>query len=54
MQCGTASAYFVRRRKMAEARHRLREKNLKPRQPTLPLESPEGVANQEAEKFHCG
>ena len=35
-----------RRRKMAEARHRRREKNLKLRQPTLPLESLEGVANK--------
>jgi transposase InsO family protein len=43
-----------RRRKMAEARHRRREKNLKLRQPTLPLESLEGVANQEAEMSHCG
>ncbi|MBA3484262.1 MAG: IS3 family transposase [Pirellulales bacterium] len=43
-----------RRRKMAEARHRRREKNLKLRQPTLPLESLEGVANQEPEMSHCG
>jgi putative transposase len=43
-----------RRRKMAEARHRRREKNLKLRQPTLPLESLEGVANHEAEMSHCG
>jgi putative transposase len=43
-----------RRRKMAEARHRRREKNLKLRQPTLPLESLEGVANQEAGMSHCG
>lgn len=39
----------ARRRKMAEARHRRREKNLKLRQPTLPLESPEGVANSKKE-----
>lgn len=44
----------ARRRKMAEARHRRREKNLKLRQPTLPLESLESVANQEAEMSHCG
>lgn len=44
----------LRRRKMAEARHRRREKNLKLRQPTLPLESLEGVANQEAQMSHCG
>ena len=44
----------ARRRKMAEARHRRREKNLKLRQPTLPLESLEGVANQEPEMSHCG
>jgi hypothetical protein len=43
-----------RRRKMAEARHRRREKNLKLRQPTLPLESLEGVAKQEAEMSHGG
>lgn len=43
-----------RRRKMAEARHRRRETNLKLRQPTLPLESLEGVANQEGEMSHCG
>ena len=43
----------TRRRKMAEARHRRREKNLKLRQPTLPLESPEGVANSKEEKSHC-
>jgi transposase InsO family protein len=44
----------ARRRKMAEARHRRREKNLKLRQPTLPLESQEGVANCKAEMSHCG
>jgi transposase InsO family protein len=43
-----------RRRKMAEARHRRREKNLKLRQPTLPLESREGIANCETEMSHCG
>ena len=43
-----------RRRKMAEARHRRREKNLKLRQPTLPLESMEDVANQGAGMSHCG
>ena len=43
----------ARRRKMVEARHRRREKNLKLRQPTLPLESPEGVANSKEEKSHC-
>ena len=43
-----------RRRKMAEARHRRREKNLKLRQPTLPLESLEGVANHETELSYCG
>lgn len=35
----------ARRRKMAEARHRRREKNLKLRQPTLPLEPTEVVSN---------
>ena len=43
-----------RRRKMAEARHRRRAKNLKLRQPTLLLEPLEGVANQTAEMSHCG
>jgi transposase InsO family protein len=36
--------YTVRRRKLAEARHRRREKNLQLRQPTLPLTSEEPVA----------
>lgn len=49
-----ATMHEQRRRKMAEARHRRREKNLKLRQPTLPLESLEGVANHEAEMSHCG
>jgi putative transposase len=44
----------ARRRKMAEARHRRREKNLKLRQPTLPLESLESVANRTHEMSHCG
>jgi len=43
-----------RRRKMADARHRRREKNLKLRQPTLPLETLEGVANRVTEMSHCG
>ena len=49
-----AALTAARRRKMAEARHRRGEKNLKLRQPTLPLESLESVANQEAEMSHCG
>ncbi|MGK2965445.1 MAG: IS3 family transposase [Tepidiformaceae bacterium] len=49
-----AALHEARRRKMAEARHRRREKNLKLRQPTLPLESLEGVANCESEMSHCG
>jgi transposase InsO family protein len=49
-----AAQHEQRRRKMAAARHRRREKNLKLRQPTLPLESLEGVANQKAEMSHCG
>jgi putative transposase len=49
-----AALYEARRRKMAEARHRRREKNLKLRQPTLPLESLESVANQWTEVSHCG
>jgi putative transposase len=43
----------LRRRKMASARHRRRETNLELRQPTLPLESQEGVANCNDEKSHC-
>ena len=49
-----ARLHEQRRRKMAAARHRRREKNLMLRQPTLPLESQEGVANQDAEMSHCG
>ena len=49
-----AALHEQRRRKMAEARHRRRENNLKLRQPTLPLEPLEGIANQEAELSHCG
>ena len=36
--------YALRRQKLADARHRRREKNLKLRQPTLPLTSEETVA----------
>ena len=36
--------YALRRRKLAEARHRRREKNLELRQPTLPLTTEEAVA----------
>ena len=49
-----ARLHEERRRKMAEARHRRREKNLKLRQPTLPLECTEGVANNQPELSHCG
>ena len=49
-----ATLHEARRRKMAEARHKRREKNLKLRQPTLPLESLESVANQRTELSHCG
>ncbi len=49
-----AALHEQRRRKMAEARHRRRENNLKLRQPTLPLEFLEGVANHEPELSHCG
>jgi transposase InsO family protein len=49
-----AALHEARRRKMAQARHQRREKNLKLRQPTLPLEPLEGVANQEAEMSHYG
>ena len=49
-----ATLHDERRRKMAAARHRRREKNLKLRQPTLPLEPLESVANQRTELSHCG
>jgi putative transposase len=49
-----AALHEARRRKMAVARHRRREKNLKLRPPTLPLESREGVANQGTQMSHCG
>jgi transposase InsO family protein len=49
-----AALHEARRRKMADARHRRREKNLKLRQPTLPLESTESIANQRPEMSHCG
>jgi len=44
-RCDPAAMHQARRRKLAEARHRRREKNLKLRHPTLPLESLESVAN---------
>jgi putative transposase len=49
-----AAIHEARRRKMAEARHRRREKNLQLRQPTLPLQGAEGVTNDPAGMSHCG
>ncbi len=49
-----ATLHAARRRKMAEARHRRREKNLKLRQPTLPLEPMESIANEKPGMSHCG
>ena len=43
-----------RRKKMSEARHRRRERNLQLRQPTLPLEPQEVVANSNPNLSHCG
>jgi putative transposase len=43
-----------RRRKLVEARHKRKQKNLQLRQPTLPLECTEGLANGTAEMSHCG
>ena len=43
-----ASLHEARRRKLAAARHRRRETNLKLRQPTLPLDVLEAVANDKA------
>ena len=51
---GAGEAYEQRSRKTAETQHRRRERNLSLRQPTLPLETPEGVTNQPSEMFHCG
>jgi hypothetical protein len=51
---GPAALHEARRRKMAEARHRRRGKNLKLRQPTLPIESTESVANERPGMSHCG
>jgi transposase InsO family protein len=49
-----AALHEARRRKMAEARHRRREKNLKLRQPMLPLESTESIANDRQGMSYCG
>lgn len=49
-----ARLHEQRRRKLAEARHRRREKNLRLRQPTLPLKCMEGVANGNPEMSHGG
>ena len=49
-----AALHETRRRKMAEARHRRRETNLKLRQPTLPLECTESIANESPKMSHCG
>lgn len=52
---GTPSElHEARRRKLAQARHRRRETNLKLRQPTLPLESAEGLTNDRPGMSHCG
>jgi hypothetical protein len=40
--------------RLSEARHRGREKNLQLRQPTLPLENQEVVANSSPKQSHCG
>ncbi len=49
-----AALHEARRRKMAEARHRRRETNLKLRQPTLPLEPRESIANKKTGMSHYG
>lgn len=43
-----------RRRKLAAARHRRREQKMKLRQPTLPLENPEVVANDRVDLSQSG
>jgi hypothetical protein len=49
-----AGLHEQRRRKMADARHWRRARNLRQRQPTLPPHPQEGVANQEPKKSHWG
>lgn len=49
-----AALHEARRRKMAEARHHRRETNLKLRQPTLPTEAMESIANKTPGMSHCG
>ena len=49
-----ATLHEARRRKIAEARHRRRETNLKLRHPTLPLEPMESIANKKPGMSHCG
>ena len=49
-----AELHEARRRKLAAARHQRREKNLRLRQPTLPLETAETVANAKPELSHYG
>lgn len=49
-----AALHEQRRRKMAEARHKRKEKNLQLRQQTLPLQAAEGIANGTPELSHCG
>jgi len=44
----------ARRRKLAAARHRRREANLKLRQPTMPLEADQPVANGARQMSHLG
>jgi len=49
-----ARLHEVRRRKIAEARHRRRETNLKLKQPTLQLVPTESIANEKPRMSHCG
>ena len=49
-----AKLHEQRRRKMAEARHQRKEKNLQLRQRTLPLQPAEGIANASQKMSHCG
>lgn len=52
---GNPSAmHEARRRKLAEARHQRKQKNLQVRQPTLLLEKTEDLANGRTEVSHCG
>ena len=49
-----AALHEQRHRKIAQARHQRKEKNLQLRQRTLPLQAAEGIANGSQKLSHCG